>query len=212
MELAARPPSLSFGASARATGRFWLFFLPHLLAAPILLFVAVTFLHELAHSAMALALGGQVTEFSFLPDAQGLGHMRWNAPPGAGLLEHTLVSIAPYLLWSLFAAAVIAFAALPNRLHWLTASTIFLWGYVVPLADIGWNLISGGGDLHVPGPDGLLVVLLGLSFLLIAYVIGYWVQRRLFRDLAVGPVGYLISTVVIGGAFGLAGLVGLALF
>jgi hypothetical protein len=36
-------------------------FLPQLALAPVLFFVGVTFLHEAAHAAMALAFGGRIT-------------------------------------------------------------------------------------------------------------------------------------------------------
>ncbi len=193
------------------TVRFCACFLPHVLVAPVLFFVGVTFLHETAHASAALAVGGRVHEMVFLPGGDALGHVRWDPPPGAGWIEHTLVSLAPYLMWSAFAAAVIAFAALPNRLHWLAASTLFVWGYVVPLGDIAANLFAGSGDLHVPGPDGLAVQAAGGALLLAGAVIGYPVQRRLFGEHAVGIGGYLASAVVLGPAFAAAALAGLVL-
>lgn len=196
-------------SSTTRLARFCGYFLPHVLVAPLLLLVGVTFLHELAHAGVALALGGRVNELVFLPDGQAFGHMRWDAPPGAGFVDHALVSVAPYLMWSAVAAAVLAFAALPNRLHWLAASTLFLWGYVVPLGDIAGNLFAGAGDLYVPGPDGLLVQGVGAGLLLVAAALGYWLQRRLFGERAVGVGGYLASAVVLAPAFGAAALLGL---
>ena len=191
------------------TLRFCAYFAPHVLLAPLFLFVGVTFLHEMAHAGMALALGGRVEELAFLPSAAGLGHVRWHPPPGAGVVEHTLVTLAPYLMWSGVAGTVVSFAALPNRLHWVAASTLFLWGYVVPLGDIAANLFAGAGDLHLPGAEGLAVQALGAGLLLVSAALGYWLQRRLFGEHAVSVGGYLASAIVLAPAFGVAALAGL---
>lgn len=192
--------------------RFSLLFAPHVLIAPLAFFLGVTFLHEVAHAAAALALGGRVTELAFLPGAENLGHMRWDPPAGAPGWFGEVVSVAPYLMWSGFAAATIVVAALPNRLHWLLASTLFFWWYVVPLGDIGWNLLSGGGDLALGGLDGLFLQLVGSIALVVAYAIGYFVQRRLFGERAVDVAGYVASSALVGGASGIAGVLGLAIF
>jgi hypothetical protein len=194
--------------------RFWALFIPHLVVAPIVLLTVVTFLHELAHAAVALALGGTVTEFSFLPSQGHLGHIQWKPAPGTSSSADLLVSLAPYVMWSICAAAtgVVASLSRAGRPHWLLASTIFIWGYVVPVGDIAWNLFSGRGDLTFPGWVGVMVQALGAAALLVAYAIGYLVQRRLFGDRSVGLVGYLVSSVVLGLAFGAAALLGLFLF
>ncbi len=90
--------------------RFWALFIPHLIGAPIVLLTVVTFLHELAHAAVALALGGTITEFSFLPSQGHLGHIQWKPAPGTGSGADLLVSLAPYLMWSIFAAATMVVA------------------------------------------------------------------------------------------------------
>jgi hypothetical protein len=199
-------------SSAAFPIRFWALFIPHLIVAPIALLTAVTFLHELAHAAAILALGGTVTQFSFLPSQGHLGHVQWQAPPGTTSSAHLLVSLAPYLMWSACAVGTIVVAWFSRGLHWLLASTIFVWGYVVPLADIAWNLFSGRGDLSVPGWEGVLVQALGAAGLGLAYALGYFVQRRLFADRSVGVVGYVVSSVGIGLAFAAAALIGLWLF
>jgi hypothetical protein len=193
------------------TLRFCLFFSPHLLAAPVVLVLGVTFMHELAHAAAALAVGGAVTDFALLPGQGYLGHVRWDPPPGAGWVEDGLVSLAPYLMWSTMAALVCATAAFPNRLHWMVAASLYLYGYVVPIGDIAWNLyVAGTSDLVVPGPEGLFAQAVGSLLLVGAYVVGFWVQRRLFGDRAVGMLGYLVATVTLGVAFGIVCAVGLA--
>jgi hypothetical protein len=193
--------------------RFWRCFVPHLALAPLLFFTAVTFLHELAHALAALLVGGTVTEFSFLPRGDTLGHMRWVPPPGATWLDGALVSVAPYLMWSTLALVVIVVACWRRRrpLHWITASTLFVWGYAVPVGDIALNLFSGHGDLAIGGVEGLVAQGVGAHLLLAAYLVGHAVQRRLFGERAVGFGGYLLSTLVLGAGFGLSAAVGLVL-
>ena len=109
---------------AAQVGRMLKLFAPQLAAAPVLFFVGVTFLHESAHAVMAIALGGTIKEFAFLPGEGALGHVRWEPPPNAAGWMSDAVSVAPYLMWSMFAAAVILLAVRRVRLnHWLAAAT-----------------------------------------------------------------------------------------
>ena len=55
-------------------------FAPQVALAPALFFLGVTFLHEAAHAVVAIALGGTITEFAFLPGPHNLGHVRWQPP------------------------------------------------------------------------------------------------------------------------------------
>jgi hypothetical protein len=48
----------------------------------------------------------------------------------------------------------------------------------------------------------------GSAAVLIAWILGYVVQRRLFPDTRLGPVGYVATTLVMGGAWGVAASVG----
>jgi len=73
---------------------------PQVALAPALFFPGVTFLHEAAHAVVAIALGGTITEFAFLPGPHHLGHVRWEPPPHAPPWIGELVSIAPYVMWS----------------------------------------------------------------------------------------------------------------
>lgn len=196
----------------RQTRRFCFYFIPHLIIAPVVLVTVITFLHELGHAAVALGLGGEVYDFAFLPGADNLGHMQWHGPPDSPVWFNDLVSGGPYFMWSAFAGCVILIAIPRNVLHWTVASSLFCWGYFVPLADIAYNLYSGTGDLAIGGLEGIALLLVGTVLLVLAYGIGFWVQRRLFGERAVDLVGYVASSVVVGGAFGVAALIGLALF
>jgi hypothetical protein len=187
--------------------RFWLYLTPHVIVAPILCF-AVTFFHELAHAAAVLSIGGVVTELSWLPGATNLGHTRWDPPQGVTDLDYAFVSVAPYLMWSMCAGLVIVASWIPNRFHWSVASTLFVWLYAVPIGDIAGNLMSSHGDLSAPGLEGLVVTAAGSVAVLVAWALGFVVQRRLFPDARLGPVAYATTTFVMGGAWGVAASVG----
>lgn len=201
--------SASDGTLTR-TWRFCALQVPHVLLAPVLLFFYGTFLHELAHVAAALAQGATITSFRFIPNAYSTGLMTYE-PPATGHFEGVFVSLAPYVMWSIFAMAVIAVAALPNRLHPALSSTLFIWGFAMPIGDIAWNLsggIMGYGDLAGSGPLAPLLHGTCLLLLFVAYIVGFWVQRRLFGPDAITFAGYLVATVVLGAGFGMAGVLG----
>jgi hypothetical protein len=187
-------------------------FVPQIALAPALFFIGVTFLHEAAHAVVSLALGGTVTEFAFLPGAQALGHVRWEPPPHAPAWMGEAVSVAPYVMWAAVAAGTLLLAGLNVRIHRWVAAGIFYWCYFVPLGDIAWNLYGGRGDLAVGGADGLIMQVIGAVALLAAFALGYGVQRRLFRQYAVGGGGYVICAFAIGGASAIAAAIGLAIF
>lgn len=187
-------------------------FAPQIALAPALFFLGVTFLHEAAHAVVAIALGGRVIEFAFLPGPHNLGHVRWEPPPHAPAWLGALVSIAPYVMWSTLAAATAVFAWLRGPVNRWLAAALFFWCYVVPLGDIAWNLYGGRGDLAVGGLDGLILQAVGSAGLLSAFLVGHGVQRRLFGDRAVTFRGYLAAAAVLGVASGVAGGAGLAAF
>jgi hypothetical protein len=211
---AASPPAPAATGRAfwRDTARALIPFAPQIALAPALFFVGVTFLHEAAHAVVALALGGTVTEFAFLPGPHALGHVRWEPPPGAPAWMSDAVRVAPYLMWSTVAAATIALAGLRLRLNRWLAAALFFWCYFIPLGDIAWNLYGGQGDLAIGGIDGLIVQAIGTVALLAAFALGHGVQRRLFGERAVDVRGYLAGTVVLGAASAVAAGLGLAVF
>lgn len=211
---AAPAPTLAGAAPPRwrALVRPLVPFVPQVALAPALFFLGVTFLHEAAHAVVAIALGGTVTEFAFLPGPHNLGHVRWEPPPHAPPWIGELVSIAPYVMWSTLAAATAVFAWMRVRVNRWLAAAIFFWCYFVPLGDIAWNLYGGQGDLAVGGFEGLLLQAVGTGGLLAAFVVGYRVLRRLFRDGAISFRGYLAGAVVLGAASAVAAGAGLLAF
>jgi hypothetical protein len=187
-------------------------FAPQLALAPALFFLGVTFLHEAAHAVVAIVLGGRVVEFAFLPGPNNLGHVRWEPPPHAPPWIGELVSIAPYVMWSVLAAATAVFAWLGVRVSRWLAAAIFFWCYFVPLGDIAWNLYGGKGDLALGGFEGLILQVVGTTGFLVAFVVGYFVQRRLLREHAVNVRGYLAGAGVLGVASAIAAGLGLLVF
>jgi hypothetical protein len=206
------PPPAAPGSRWRPLRRALVPFAPQVALAPALFFLGVTFLHEAAHAVVAVALGGTITEFAFLPGPHNLGHVRWEPPPHAPPWLGDLVSIAPYVMWSTLAAATAAFAWMRVRVNRWLAAAIFFWCYFVPLGDIAWNLYGGRGDLALGGFEGLILQTVGTAGLLAAFFVGYGVQRRLLADRAVDFRGYLAAAVVIGAASGLAAGAGLLVF
>lgn len=178
----------------------------------MLFFVGVTFLHEAAHAITAIALGGRIEEFAFLPGPESLGHVRWTPPPGAPPWFADLVGIAPYVMWSLLAGAVLLLAWRRVRFNRWVAAAIFYWCYFVPVGDIAWNLYSDRGDLAFVGADGLALQAVGTTAILSAYVAGHWIQARLLGDRAVGWRGYIVCSLAIGAASAMAAALGMAAF
>lgn len=176
--------------------RWFLLHLPHALLLPILGLTVITFLHELAHCGAALAQGANVVEFAFLPTAERLGHMRYELPRAMPGFSPRLVSAAPYLMWLVSAATVAGVAALPGqRLHPAFASTLFVWGYVVPVGDVFANL--GAGDLYLPGLEGL--VLSGVVAVVVAgcWALAYPVQKRLYGKLSLSATAFVGLSAVL---------------
>jgi hypothetical protein len=196
----------------RALSPTLLLFVPQLALAPALFFVGVTFLHESAHAVAALALGGTIEEFAFLPGPENLGHVRWAAPPGAPAWFGELVSVAPYVMWSVLAGIVLLLARRRVRLNRWVAAAIFYWCYFVPVGDIAWNLYGGRGDLAIGGADGVALQAVGTTAIIAAFLLGHWAQKRLLGAHAVDWRSYLACSAAIGAASAIAAAAGLALF
>ncbi|MCO4745168.1 MAG: hypothetical protein KC912_10290 [Proteobacteria bacterium] len=173
----------------------------HLLLAPFLGLTVITFLHELAHSGAALAMGAHVIGFHFLPTSAHLGVMRYRVPAEVRLFSPAAVSLAPYLMWFASAAAVGLISILPNqRLHPAFASTLFFWGYCVPVGDVLANL--GRGDLWRPGLEGLALTLTGAVAISAAWIAAFPVQRRLYGERSLSIASFTAaSAVLLSGVF-----------
>jgi hypothetical protein len=162
--------------------------------------VGYTILHEASHAAIAIVQGGEITEFVWLPSAGEWGHVRFRFPAGARY-SPTIISLAPYLV-SLALCATAAGLSLARRRwrHW-SASTVFVWLWLVPLGDVANAALpyaAGArndlrGAFGPPTPWSLIpLAVLGLA----AAAAGFWLQRRLYAKRAIGWPAYLALGLV----------------
>lgn len=207
----ARPTTLSaldLRALWRLACRHW----PHLVLAPVAL-VGVTMVHEAAHAAVALAQGGELTDFqvNVLPVDGVWGSIRYRFPPGARYSADA-ISLAPYALWVGIMALVMLASRLRRSWPFWAASLVFVWGYVIAFGDlanawVGW-LHRGNNDFaHAFGPPGAGAEL-GLAAVALAVcALGYGVHRRLYGALALPPLTF--AALSAAALFGLGCLVAL---
>jgi hypothetical protein len=170
---------------------------PHILIA-IPAAIGFTALHELAHCVAVWVQGGRVTEFAWLPTAAEWGHMRYTFPAGAHYSE-TAISLSPYVFW--MAGCLLAWILARRRAGWpfWAASIIFVWLFIVPLADMAntvfpYVLGDAQNDLSraLGGPASPLftgaVVVCGV----LATGLGFALNRRLYRERAIGFPAYCV--------------------
>ncbi|GEM_PF-1099571 len=166
-----------------------------------------TLLHESAHAGMVLWQGGSITEFSVLPSQEIVHHphygryTEWAWGHVSYSFKHhkyseALIALAPYVLMSflmLTAALSAAFVQAPP--FWL-ASSIFVWLFCAPGAEIGnellpYLLLHYEGDFFAafqqPRP---LMFWLAALWLLLCLWLGYWIQARLYWHRALRPAAY----------------------
>ena len=175
-----------------------------LLAIPAV--VGFTVVHELAHCAAVWIQGGQVTEFVWLPSPGEWGHMRYEFQRGV-VYSPQFISLAPYLCWLLLCLLTGALSLRPRPWPFWFASTLFVWCFIVPLADIAnaalpylvWT--SDNDLLHAFGQPALsIAAVLGIGATVLV-CLGFPIQRRLYRERAVGLGAY--SLLAACGAVGI---------
>lgn len=107
---------------------------PHLIIA-IPVAIALTIVHELAHCSVVWIQGGNVTDFVWLPSGSEWGHIQYSFPKGVEY-NQTAVSFAPYAFWicCCLLAGLLSLKKSPWQ-FWF-ASIIFVWLFIVPMADI----------------------------------------------------------------------------
>lgn len=174
---------------------------PHLL-----LFVPgvllVTILHESAHAIAVLMQGGTLTRFVWLPDAGKWGYISYEFPAGVPYSEF-LISLAPYLLWFLLVIVTSVLSLRGQKFGYWKASVLYLWLFVVPLADIANTafpyLVGRDNDFRSAFGQPSLFVGLIISLLVAITVLGgYCVQSRLYREDSLCASSYLaLSTVAL---------------
>ncbi|MFT4548188.1 MAG: hypothetical protein ACI8XO_004181 [Verrucomicrobiales bacterium] len=167
--------------------------------------ILVTVLHEAAHALVVILQGGEIVEFVVLPDGAHWGFVRYVFPDGQEYSE-LAVALAPYFMWIGFAACASVLGWLPIRWKFWSASMIFLWLFVVPLGDLGnaafpWVFVGADNDFRAGLGEAGASAALGIVLLLGgAFYWGYILQRRLFREAALGWAGFgsLFGLVVVG--------------
>ncbi|WP_395742075.1 hypothetical protein [Prosthecobacter sp.] len=161
----------------------------------------VTLVHESAHAAAVLLQGGTLHEFVWLPTGELWGYVNYD-PPALRPFSEFLVAIAPYLLWLFLAAMTSALSLRRRPYSFAVASTLYFWLFVTPLADVANAafpyLVGGSNDfLHAFGPPSLAVCVAFIILSVLALVIGYPVQRRLYRSQALRLRSYLVLSLAV---------------
>lgn len=183
------------------TARFFKGHWPHiLLAFPGA--IAVTAFHEAAHSISVYLQGGTVTSFVCIPSGGKWGEITYEFPPEQAN-DSTAIALAPYAASLGLCAIAAALASRSRPWSYPVASTVFVWLFIVPVADIAnacipyvlWNadndLQQAFGTVtwsacNVAAAVGVLVVWAG-----------YLLQRRLYRERRIGLPAY--STLAFAG-------------
>ena len=166
--------------------------------------VAFTALHELAHCVAVWLQGGEVLEFVWLPSQGEWGHMSYSF---SEYHDHStrIVSLAPYIFWvaSCFIASILSLRQKPWK-FWI-ASTIFVWLFIVPLADIAntalpYLLLDVSNDFQSAfGSSGVLISVSLTVFAVVMIILGFGIQKRLYRerDICVGAYYILVMMAVL---------------
>jgi len=169
---------------------------PHVILA-IPAAVAFTAAHELAHCVAVWLQGGNVTDFAWLPSGSEWGHMQYSFPPGAEY-SAAAVSLSPYAFWicSCLLAGILSLRR--AALRFWCASIIFVWLFIVPLADIAntaapyllWDTDNDFRDAFGPTQPSFAIV--AAAFGTVAVISGFLLNRRLYRNRSVGLPAYCI--------------------
>lgn len=195
------PAVASSGVSGRRMGRFLLGHLGYALFAPALMIVG-TVVHEAAHAAVGLALGGRVLELHVWPELGPhgfrFGHVLYDRHFGE---LQWLVTMAPALAWTAIALASIFWIGRVSRPR--IAKTCLLFCFLLPLADISMQL--AGLYCNSPASDyykvlaewktatGVAAVLYFGGF---AYAGWRWIFRAIFGD-ALSAIEYTLGLLAI---------------
>lgn len=186
---------------------------PHIVIA-IPAAVVFTVFHELAHCVAVWVQGGTVIDFVWLPSQGEWGHMQYSFPTGLRY-STTAVALAPYAFWLSCCLLAGVLALKPRPWPFWCASTIFVWLFIAPLADIAnavfpYILWDADNDFrNALGPDRLLFSALAVGCGAGLAIIGYFLCKRFYRDRAVGLAAYCVLvtmtaiTVLAVSSFGL---------
>lgn len=143
--------------------------------------------------------GAVVDEFVWLPTGGHWGYVSYQFPAHH---PHSpeLIGLAPYLLWTGLAAWVAMLSLRVKAWSFRAASSLYFWLFFVPLADVGnttfpylWGRDNDFSQVW-GSPTEWSFILVALATLL-ALLLGYGVQRRLYRLDALSPVAYGLVSI-----------------
>lgn len=142
-----------------------------------------TIRHESAHALTAIALGGKIEEFVFLPTRGYWGYVRWEGP------HNILITAAPYLFDLLtFLIFFTICMQLDFRRRWLWLNLVIL-GVFSPLINSFYNYLQTSGrvnDVSIllrEGNDQLVQAYFTLT--LVLYLAGLYIlftRAQIHRD------------------------------
>jgi hypothetical protein len=175
--------------------------------------VLVAILHEAAHAVAILVQGGTIKEFVWLPQRGSWGHVAYDFSPGAQY-SRTIVALAPTALWLSLAAIPCLLCLRTATFSYRVASLVFFWLFVIPLADVAhavFPFLAGGDNDYATAfgrPCGASAVCIGIATMA-AWIGGYFVRQRLFRQSALTILSYgVLSTVALLGIFFVTAVLG----
>jgi len=187
--------------SLRRMGGFLWAHLAYTLLAPALM-MAGTVIHEAAHAAAGLALGGRVLEIDvwpeFAPNGFRFGHVLYDRHFGH---LQWLVTMAPAFAWTAIALTSLLWVRRIAR-PWL-AKVCFLFLFLLPLADISMQL--AGLYCNSPSSDYYRVLVAhetATGFAAIFYFSAFfwagwrWLFRPIFGE-ALSRTEYALAMVTI---------------
>lgn len=169
---------------------------PHFIVA-IPAAIGITVVHEFAHCIGVWIQGGEVTNFVWLPSMTEWGHMEYIFVANARY-NQTVVSFAPYMFWILLSLFAGVLACKRKPWPFWSASTMFLWLFVAPLADIAnaaipyllWN--SDNDFYHAFGEMRPAFIIVALLFGIASVTYGYLINKRLYRERSIGLPAYCL--------------------
>ncbi len=170
----------------------------HLVLLPPMVIV-FTAIHETAHALAVVLQGGTITKFQVWPSNGNWGYISYEFTASIHY-SSVLISLAPYIMWFGCMLVVGISAILVRMWPWWLASSLFVWGYAGPFADIvnaWWPWLHGRDNdlMSAFGQPGVI----GSVALVIAYPIaalaGYFIQKRLYRMRALSILTYAIFVI-----------------
>jgi hypothetical protein len=177
---------------------------PHfVIAAPMA--IVITVIHEFAHCVGVWIQGGKVTKFVWLPSLTEWGHMEYMFPDGT---KYNAVSISlfPYIFWVILCLTAGALSYRRRQWPFWAASTIFLWMFIAPLADIAnaiipyllWN--SYNDFYQAFGQADISYCIAALLSGGVFAVYGYLINQRLYCERAIGLPAYCLLAAAAAAA------------